>query len=96
MDGKAIAFCDSSERNLLRGIERLIRQPIPVLRGHPFEGAANDAPRKTVEYSGSGIDRAHRPAARPGFRPASSNSRFGSRPAGERPAMARSGGRSRF
>jgi ATP-dependent RNA helicase RhlE len=36
-DGKAIAFCDRNERNLLRGIERTIRQPIPVLSGLPFE-----------------------------------------------------------
>jgi ATP-dependent RNA helicase RhlE len=36
-DGKAIAFCDRGERNLLRGIERTIRQPIPVLSGLPFE-----------------------------------------------------------
>src|SRR5471030_3171550 len=39
-DGMAIAFCDSSERNLLRGIERLIRRSIPVLKNHPFESAA--------------------------------------------------------
>ena len=37
-DGIAIAFCDTSERNLLRAIERLIRRPIAVLKGHPFEG----------------------------------------------------------
>ena len=30
-DGMAIAFCDRGERNLLRGIERTIRQTIPVL-----------------------------------------------------------------
>jgi ATP-dependent RNA helicase RhlE len=39
LDGQAIAFCDSSERDLLRQIERLIRQPIAVLKGHPFEPA---------------------------------------------------------
>lgn len=103
LEGKAIAFCDSSERNLLRGVERLIRRPIPVLKGHPFEAAANqpDRPRQTVEYTGSGIDRPHRPAQRSGFRPPAANgSRFGSRPAGAgerpaRPGFAR-GGRSRF
>jgi ATP-dependent RNA helicase RhlE len=88
LDGSAIAFCDSSERNLLRHIERLIRRPISVLKGHPFEGAATqpDRPRDTVEYSGSGIDRPHRPHQRPGQRPggfrsnsSSSNNRTGSR-----------------
>jgi ATP-dependent RNA helicase RhlE len=39
LDGQAIAFCDSSERDLLRQIERLIRQPITVIKGHPFEPA---------------------------------------------------------
>jgi ATP-dependent RNA helicase RhlE len=41
MEGQAIAFCDSSERNLLRAVERLIRQPIPVLKGHPFEATGH-------------------------------------------------------
>ena len=80
MTGQAIAFCDTAERNLLRGIERLIRQPIPVLKGHPCESAGVDQPRRTVEYAGSGIDRPHRPAQRPGFRlRSSSGSRYGAR-----------------
>ena len=66
-DGMAIAFCDSSERNLLRDIERLIRRPVPVLKGHPFEGAAQTQ-REPAPDSGSGIDRPHRPAQRGGFR----------------------------
>ncbi len=68
-DGHAVAFCDSSERNLLRSIERLIRRPIPVLKGHPFEAAANQGhehPRPAAGYTGSGIDRVHRPAHRSG------------------------------
>ena len=50
LDGIAVAFCDSSERNLLRNIERLIRRPIPVLKGHPFEGAASQSngPRESA------------------------------------------------
>jgi ATP-dependent RNA helicase RhlE len=45
-DGKAIALCDRGERNLLRSIERTIRQTIPVLSGLPFEtkGGQNQAP----------------------------------------------------
>jgi hypothetical protein len=73
----AIAFCDSSERNLLRGIERLIRRTIPVLKDHPFvsaSGGEQDRPRQTVEYTGSGIDRPHRPFHRTGgFRSGSNN-----------------------
>jgi ATP-dependent RNA helicase RhlE len=69
-DGMAVAFCDDSERNLLRQVERLIRQPIPVLKGHPFEAAAQ-APRDSRPNLGDGIDRPHRPsggARRGGFR----------------------------
>jgi len=68
MDGVAIAFCDSSERNLLRGVERLIRQSIPVMKDHPFAATASqaDRPRETTSHLGSGIDRAHRPPQRNG------------------------------
>ena len=99
LDGIAVAFCDSSERNLLRNIERLIRRPIPVLKGHPFEGAASQSngPRETAPYSGSGIDRPHRPAQRHGgFRShsSSSNNRTAPRTGGvgfTRAGFARSG-----
>jgi ATP-dependent RNA helicase RhlE len=74
LDGMAVAFCDSSERNLLRNIERLIRRPIPVIKDHPFEGAAQTH-REPSPYAGSGIDRPHRPAPRHGgFRSHSSSS----------------------
>jgi ATP-dependent RNA helicase RhlE len=85
LDGIAVAFCDSSERNLLRNIERLIRRPIPVLKGHPFEGALSNAPRESTPYTGSGIDRPHRPAPRHGgFRSnnSSSNNRTSPRTGG--------------
>ena len=100
LDGMAIAFCDSSERNLLRHIERLIRRPIPVLKGHPFEGAASQSngPRETTPNFGSGIDRPHRPAPRHGgFRghaSSSSNNRTAPRTGGvgfTRAGFARSG-----
>jgi ATP-dependent RNA helicase RhlE len=73
LDGMAIAFCDSSERNLLRSIERLIRRPIPVLKGHPLEGAVS-AQREPAPYAGSGIDRPHRPTSRHGGFRSNSNS----------------------
>lgn len=40
-DGRAIAFCDRTERGLLRTIERVIRQPIPVMRDQPFAPTAH-------------------------------------------------------
>ena len=106
-DGMAIAFCDSSERNLLRGIERLIRRPITVLKDHPYEGQASqaDRPREAAPYLGSGIDRPHRPNQRPsrpgGFRSnsGSSNNRTAPRTGGvgfNRAGFSRSGGSSRY
>jgi ATP-dependent RNA helicase RhlE len=38
--GYAVSFCDADERELLVAIERLIRQQIPVITGHPFEDRA--------------------------------------------------------
>jgi ATP-dependent RNA helicase RhlE len=62
-DGMAVAFCDTSERNLLRQVERLIRRPIPVLKDHPFP-ATDAGPREVKPHLGDGIDRAHRPGPR--------------------------------
>jgi ATP-dependent RNA helicase RhlE len=63
-DGHAIAFCDSSERDLLRQVERVIRQPIPVLKGHPFEPVRG----ANQEQSPDGSDSHHRSnrGSRPG------------------------------
>ena len=80
LDGIAVAFCDSAERNLLRSIERLIRRPIPVLKGHPLEASAQ-GPREPAAYAGSGIDRPHRPAPRHGGFRSHSSSSSNNRPA---------------
>lgn len=52
-DGMAISFCDVEERAFLRDIEKLIRQPVPVVEEHayrstvPFrQGSAGPAPRQ--------------------------------------------------
>jgi ATP-dependent RNA helicase RhlE len=89
MDGIAIAFCDSSERNLLRNVERLIRKQIPVVQDHPYAAQASQADRPREAHLGSGIDRQHRPNQRPGHRPggfrgnsASSNNRTAPRTGG--------------
>ena len=47
--GMALSFCDAEERGDLRAIEKLTRQQIPVVEGHPYESrvpfAATPAPR---------------------------------------------------
>ena len=50
--GIAIAFCDENEGEYLRGIEKMIRQDIPVDENHPFHSEkarsrkGNKAPKK--------------------------------------------------
>jgi ATP-dependent RNA helicase RhlE len=95
-DGKAIALCDRGERNLLRGIERIIRQTIPVLNGLPFESkggqdhapAGNDSSLGSHQHARFGARRGG-----PGFRP--SGPRNGGGHSGGRPA-APGAARSRF
>jgi ATP-dependent RNA helicase RhlE len=94
MDGKAIAFCDSSERNLLRAVERLIRQPIPVLKGHPFEASGHQNHRNEEPVAlGGHRTSGHRSGPRFGSGIRSGSFVGGSR-SGSRPAFGR-GGRSR-
>jgi ATP-dependent RNA helicase RhlE len=95
-DGKAIAFCERGERNLLRGIERTIRQAIPVLSGLPFEtkGGQDHAPSKDDSALGSHQrSRFGAPRSGSGFRP--SGPRNGGGHSGGRPA-APGAARSRF
>ncbi len=42
-EGKAISFCDVSERSQVRAIERTIRQAIPLMNDHPFVQVAAEA-----------------------------------------------------
>jgi ATP-dependent RNA helicase RhlE len=56
--GIAFSFCDVEERSLLRDIQKLIRQDIPVNEEHPFLheepvvelAAANPRPQRTQSY----------------------------------------------
>ena len=105
LDGQAIAFCDSSERNLLRGIERLIRANIPVLKDHPFEATGNqnhrtDGPAPLVHGQRT-QSHSTGPRLGSGIRSGSfvGGSRSGSRPSGGggfRHPSAPRGGRSRY
>ncbi|HAN65071.1 MAG TPA: DEAD/DEAH box helicase [Chitinophagaceae bacterium] len=42
--GTAISFCDHSEMDFLKDIQKLIRKSIPLVSGHPFEGMAPAIP----------------------------------------------------
>jgi ATP-dependent RNA helicase RhlE len=82
LDGQAIAFCDSSERPLLRSVERLIRRPIAVLKGHPFEAAQQAGPERPAsggDWSPRPRQHGPGPNRRPGFRPSGGGNRSSSR-----------------
>ena len=44
--GTAIAFCDFSEKTLLKEIEKLIGRPIPVVEDHPYPMVDLQAPKR--------------------------------------------------
>lgn len=47
-EGIAISFCDNSERNLLKDIEKIIAITIPVDENHPFHGVKASAEAKSA------------------------------------------------
>jgi ATP-dependent RNA helicase RhlE len=72
-NGNAISFCDYEERLLLKDIQKLIRQVIPVADGHPYQ-LPSDLPdlepqqraqlsRKSAGGPGRGRRSFHRPAS---------------------------------
>jgi ATP-dependent RNA helicase RhlE len=74
-DGFAVSFCDAEERVLLRDIERLIRQNIPVCEPPPAATRApsfetnRPKPRQPIDARPAAADNAPRPAKRRRFRP---------------------------
>lgn len=55
--GTAISFCDHTEMDFLKDIQKLIRKSIPVVSGHPFEGMVTAVPSVQAQ------PRMQRPAA---------------------------------
>lgn len=62
-DGTAVSFCAPEEQEYLAGIEKLNRRKIPVVSGHPWDGAP--APAKAAPPP-----RGAKPAAAPQAKPA--------------------------
>ena len=61
-DGMAISFCEVEERPYLRDIERLIRQRVDILSGHPYESTVPfDEPKPLVSQRAPGRGRRRRP-----------------------------------
>jgi len=67
--GTAISFCDHTEMDFLKDIQKLIRKSIPVVSGHPFEGMVTAVPsvqaqpkmQRTAAGNRKPIHRNHRP-----------------------------------
>jgi len=93
-DGKAIALCGHDERNLLRDVERTIRQPIPVLRGLPFDSKPGEDHSRPVHGDDASL------ARRPRFGGRSSAGQRGGNQGRPSPGSARSrfgrGGQDRY
>ncbi len=99
-EGLAFSFCDRSERNYLRGIQRLIRQNIPIYTDHPFakggtgHGTTEHTYRSPLAHREATQAQRKAPASRPSVthraplaqRPESSHTTEGHRPAEHRPA----------
>ncbi len=45
-EGVAISFCDITEKDMLRDIEKLIGRPVPVTEGHPYPMVVLEPPKK--------------------------------------------------
>ena len=57
-EGIAISFCDVEEKSYIRDIEKLIGQPIPVDRAHPFHSVAvENAPMMSKGKAKAQIER---------------------------------------
>jgi ATP-dependent RNA helicase RhlE len=72
--GMAMSFCDADERPDLRAIEKLTRQQIPVVEGHPYESrvpftaASATASRPAPQPARAPHDRGHGDRGRGGRR----------------------------
>jgi ATP-dependent RNA helicase RhlE len=77
--GMALTFCESEERPDLRNIEKLTRQAIPFVEGHPYE-SSNPPPAAFDARSVHNVSR----GAPPPRQNASTNGERGGRPGGDR------------
>ena len=54
-DGTAVSFCAPEEQEYLAGIEKLNRQKIPVVSGHPWDGVPAPAPAAKPEQPAKAV-----------------------------------------
>jgi ATP-dependent RNA helicase RhlE len=77
--GTALSLCETKEGNLLRNVERVIRQPVPVEKDHPFHaelsGSRSPSPsRNGKKFGGKPFAKGGRkPFEGNGFKPVSAD-----------------------
>ena len=94
-EGIALTFCDADERAALRGIEKMIKQQIPVRTDHPYHLQMSSAPSGASQPARRPARPARRPGSAPGNRPFGQGQQGGAnggRPA-RRPAQKAAQGR---
>ena len=64
-DGTAVSFCAPEEQEYLAGIEKLNRQKIPVVSGHPWDGVPAPAKKEPPVRGKKPKAEAEAPAAKP-------------------------------
>ena len=64
-DGTAVSFCAPEEQEYLAGIEKLNRQKIPVVSGHPWDGVSAPAKKEPPVRGKKPKAEAEAPAAKP-------------------------------
>jgi len=62
-DGIALSFCDSSEKSLLRDVEKLTRQPLAIVDNHGFHAPARSAAQPGMHKPAGHKPPPHAPAA---------------------------------
>lgn len=92
--GTALSLCETKEGNLLRSVERAIRQPVPVDKDHPFHaelaGArSNGAKRNGKKYGKPQSRNGQKPFQKKGFK--SANAEGGANKGGKKPYAKSSG-----
>ena len=75
LGGKAISFCDETESDLLRDIEKLIQRKVPVIKDQPYllkEGSQSPSQKakKTVATHNNGTRSTNKQGRRNGQKPA--------------------------
>ncbi len=76
--GTALSLCETKEGNLLRNVERAIRQPVPVEKDHPFHaelaGSRNAGPKRNGKKFGKPFaGKGRKPFQKDGFKTANAD-----------------------